>query len=139
MERHRVTRVDRERGHTWEGVAEAEGEEVWVGGGGGRGAEEGMAPRREKRQVEMCDVSEGGRDPVEVTRVPSEREGGARLPLQSEEDPAHERERVPRAGVDDADEHLQQDLLRQVAEGGGLVVSTHLADQVSLSSKILFF
>lgn len=116
VERGRFARVDDERGHAREGVAEALGKVVRVGGGGR--AEQRVAPRREERQVEVRDVREAGRDQVEVTRDSPEREGGARPALEAVEAPANKRERVPRPGITNPGEHLQQDLLRQVPDGG---------------------
>lgn len=74
-----------------------------------------MAPRRKEGDVEVCDVREGGRDEVQVTRVPSQRERDARLALQAEEASTHQGQRVSRARVGDGGEDVRQDLLRQVA------------------------
>lgn len=63
----------------------------------------------------MCDVREGGRDEVQVTRVPPQGERDARLALQAEEASTHQGQRVSRARVGDSREDVQQDLLREVA------------------------
>lgn len=64
----------------------------------------------------MCDVREGGRDEVQVTRVTSQRERDARLALQPEEASTHQGQRVSRARVGDGGEDVRQDLLREVAD-----------------------
>lgn len=80
LERVDRSRVDGERGDGGERHAQAMRQEVGVERGG-RGGEQRVAPRREEGEVEVGDGGEAARDQVEVARVASESEGGARGPL----------------------------------------------------------
>ena len=109
------------------------------GGGGGGGAEERVAPRREEGEVEVRDVLEGGRDEVEVTRVAAERERCARLALQPVEAPRYQRQRVPRAGVGNRREHVQQNLLREMAHDAAVAHSPVRYFPIPTSLSISFY
>lgn len=101
LERGGRADVDGERSNARESVAQAVGEEA-------------VAPRREEREVEVGDVAETVRDEVKVTRVASEREGGAGLPLETAEALADEGEGVAGASVGDGSKYVGEDLIGKV-------------------------